>query len=402
MERDVLAVFDEFYQHSKFEKSLNATFIALIPKKNGASNIRDFRPISLVGSVYKILAKVLANRLKEVLNQLISESQNNFVGGKQILDSVLIANECVDSKMKSKIPGVICKLDIEKAYDHVNWEALLDLLKRMGFGVRWCRWIRTCISTVQFSVLFNESSADFFGSSRGLRQGDPLSPMLFLVMIEVFNKMMKRAEGAGLLRGFRAAGRPGGGVGVSHLLFADDTILFCNANEEQILHIRMLLLCFQAVTGLKVNALKSEMVPIGEVPNVFVLAEILGCRVRSLPMTYLGMPLGASHKSPTVWNPILEKFEHKLASWKKMYLSKGGRLTLLKSTVSSLPTYYLSLFTIPMHVKNKIERVQRDFLWGDSKTHLVGWDKVCAPLKNGGLGVRKLTTFNKALLGKWL
>ena len=142
---------------------------------------------------------------------------------------------------------------------------------------------------------------------------------LFLKMMEVFSKMMKRAEGAGLLRGFRAAGRQGGGVGVSHLLFADDTILFCDANEEQILHVWMLLLCFQAVTGLKVNVLKSEMVPIGEVPNVFVLAEILGCRVGSLPMTYLGMPLGASHKSPTVWNPILEKFEHKLASWKKMY-----------------------------------------------------------------------------------
>ena len=108
------------------------------------------------------------------------------------------------------------------------------------------------------------------------------------------------------------------------------------------------------MTGLKVNVLKTEMVPIGEVHNVHALADILGCRIGTLPMTYLGMPLGASHKSPTIWNLILEEIERKLAGWKKLYLSKGGRLTLLKSTLSSLLTYFLSLFTIPMHVANKI------------------------------------------------
>ena len=116
---------------------------------------------------------------------------------------------------------------------------------------------------------------------------------------------------------------------------------------EQVHHVRLLLLCFQAVTGLKVNVAKSELVPIGKVNNVHVLAEILGCRVGVLPMTYLGMPLWASHKSPSIWNPILEKIQRNLARWKKLYLSKGGRLTLLKSTLSSLPTYFLSLFHYP-------------------------------------------------------
>ena len=147
---------------------------------------------------------------------------------------------------------------------------------------------------------------------------------------------------------------------------------------EQILYVRLLLFCFQAVIGLKVNVSKSEMVPIGEVNNVHALAEILGRRVGSLPMTYLGMPLGASHKSLSIWNPILERIEWKLSGWKKLYLLKGDQPTLLKSMLSSLPTYFLSLFTIPTHVANKIKMLRRDFLWGDSKTHLLGWDKVYA------------------------
>ena len=134
-----MAFFKDFHRQCVFEKSLNATFLCLIPKKTNAVNINDFRPISLVGSLYKLLAKVLANRFQEVLDKLISDSQNSFVGGRQILDSVLIANECLNSRLKSGIPGVIIKLDIEKVYDHVNWNALFYLMERMGFGARWSR-----------------------------------------------------------------------------------------------------------------------------------------------------------------------------------------------------------------------------------------------------------------------
>jgi hypothetical protein len=151
---------------------------------------------------------------------------------------------------------------------------------------------------------------------------------------------------------------------------------------------------------------KSELIPVGDVPNISVLGDIMYCRIGSLPMTYLGMPLGSSFKSKDIWNSILEKMERRLAGWKSLYLSKGGRLTLLKSTLSSLPTYYLSLFTIHVSVANRIEKLQRNFLWGGEgdgvNHHLLNWDTICPPIAYGGLGVRKLMTFNKALLGKWL
>ena len=205
VEKDVMDLFDYFHRHSMFEWSLNASFLTLIPKKCNVVSIKDFRPISLVGSVYKLLPKVLANRLRAVLDNLISESQNSFVGGRQILDSVLIANECLDSRLKSKLPGVVFKLDIEKAYDYVNWEALFYLLGRMGFGVKWRGWIKACVTFVRFFVLVNSSLEGFFGSSCGLRQGDPLSPLRFLLIMEVLSRLLKKSEECILFGVFRWA-----------------------------------------------------------------------------------------------------------------------------------------------------------------------------------------------------
>jgi hypothetical protein len=135
---DIIEVFYDFHAREMFEKSSNVSFIALIPKIPGAISLKDFRPISLVGGIYKIIAKVLANGLKTVLEKVISKSHSAFIKGRQILDPIIIANECLDSQVRSGESGIICKMDLEKAYDHVYWDFLLCMLRRCGFRGKWC------------------------------------------------------------------------------------------------------------------------------------------------------------------------------------------------------------------------------------------------------------------------
>ena len=402
---EVIGFFKEFHDNARFVKNLNTTFLVLIPKKQSVANFKDLRPISLVGGLYKILAKVLANRIKRVMDKVISKSQNAFVEGRQILDAVLIANELVDSSLRRKKCGLVCKLDIEKAYDSISWEFLYKVLDKMGFGNRWMSWMKWCISTASFSILINGSPAGFFQSSRGLRQGDPLSPYLFVIGMEALSCLINRAVVGNYLSGIGVANGRGEELSISHLLYADDTLIFCEDDIEQLKFLSWILMWFEAMSGLKINLTKSEIIPIGPVNNLVELASELGCNIGSLPTSYLGLPLGAKHKALGVWDSIEERYRKRLAAWKTQYISKGGRITLIRSTLSSLPIYHLSLFRMPQRVRVRLERIQREFLWGGSgpekKIPLVSWDIVCSEKNKGGVGLKSFSKLNKALLSKW-
>jgi len=189
---------------------------------------------------------------------------------------------------------------------------------------------------------------------------------------------------------------------ISHLLFADDTLF----EESNLCSRRCILLLFEAMSGRRVNLSKSVLIPVGEVPQIFHLAHFFGCGVEYLPCSYLDLPLGAPYKCKALWEPIVERFHKRLAEWISKPLSKGVRMTLLQSTLSSRPVYFMSLFTIQATVTNQLEKIMRDFLWSSSDSnngfHWAHWDDVCWPTHEGGLGIRHLCNMNKALKAKWL
>ncbi|RVW55793.1 LINE-1 retrotransposable element ORF2 protein [Vitis vinifera] len=404
IKEDLMRVFFEFHTKGVINQSTNATFIAMVPKKSQTFKISDYRPISLVTSLYKIIAKVLSGRLRKVLHETIFGSQGAFVEGRQILDAVLIANEVVDEKRRSGEEGVVFKIDFEKAYDHVEWGFLDHVLQRKGFSQKWRSWMRGCLSSSSFAILVNGNAKGWVKASRGLRQGDPLSPFLFTLVADVLSRLMIRAEETGITEGF-LVGRDR--TRVSLLQFADDTIFFSKASLDLLQNLKIILLVFGQVSGLKINLEKSTISGINTRQEMLSsLALVLECRVSEWPLSYLGLPLGGNPKTIGFWDPVVERISRRLDGWKKAYLSLGGRITLIQSCLSHIPSYFLSLFKIPVSIASKIEKMQRDFLWsgaGEGKRdHLIRWEVVSRPREMGGLGFGKTSMRNSALLGKWL
>ena len=180
-------------------RHLNITWVTLIPKVENPTSIKEFRPISMVGAIYKIISKILSSRLKEVIAPLIDESQSAFVGNRQILDGVLIANESLRWLKNKKIHGTLIKLDFQKAYDSVNLSFLELIMEKLGFGRKWIRWIINCVCTASMSIILNGSPLKPFKMEKGLRQGDPLSPYLFILVSEGLVSILQKANEMNLI-----------------------------------------------------------------------------------------------------------------------------------------------------------------------------------------------------------
>ncbi|KAE8696464.1 hypothetical protein F3Y22_tig00110670pilonHSYRG00065 [Hibiscus syriacus] len=353
----------------------------------------------------KLRTKVLAGRLKRVIGKVISETQCAFLAGRQIFDGILVANEVIHSLYKESDArgGLILKLDFAKAYDCVCWEFFDLVQQQMGFGSRWRGWVWECISTVRVSVLLNGSPTKEFKMLRGLRQGDPLSPFLFLMVTETLHLMLEGAVSKGYIEGIHNVAP---NTIILHLQFADDTILFLRPDQDGLRNVKRILRCFELGSGLTINFTKSCLVGVGmEEDSVRQLAAVCGCTASRLPFKYLGIPLGVDPRRVSVWDPVIDKCITKLSRWKSRFLSFVGRIVLINSVLSSLPLYYMSLYSVPKTVLWKIDKIRRDFLWGSygsgRKMSRINWGKMCKPKKKGGAGIIDLGAKNKALLAKW-
>ncbi|XP_020253777.1 uncharacterized protein LOC109830826 [Asparagus officinalis] len=402
---DLVALINFFGDNPSSLHRVNRVLITLIPKSKDIPTVKDFRPISLINCIFKIFTKALAIRLAPIMQDLIAPSQSAFQKGRSTLDSILIANEMIHFCSKRKKEVAMVKIDFAKAFDSISWNFLINLLKARGFGDKWCSWIYYIVSTSNCSVLVNGSPSKSFTCKRGLKQGDPLSPLLFNLSVDVLSRMIMYNVDEGLLSSLQIR-EPLNHIRI--LQFADDTLLFVRSTLKDISALKAILYIFEDISGLGINYSKSSLLYFGNIQNRGLsLSSALNCRFDSLPIKYLGLPLKRGKLSKSDWQPLLNNLHHKLASWKCNCLSYGGRLVLLNSVLTSIPLYFMSFYKLPGWLIKEVDKIRRNFLWSGKSVSkpfkcLVNWKRVCMNKLEGGLGVKDLKTFNISLLSKWL
>ncbi|KAK1609661.1 hypothetical protein QYE76_033334 [Lolium multiflorum] len=363
---------------------LNSANIVLLPKKEGAEEIVDYRPISLIHAIAKIIAKMLSIILGPYMDSLVSNAQSAFIKKRSIHDNFLYVKNLATRLHKSKTSAILFKLDIRKAFDNVRWDYIVDLLQKRGFPSRFRNWIVSILTTSSSRVLLNGVAGLPIRHGRGLRQGDPLSPLLFVLAIDPLAQILERATTFGLLhklRGRRDILRTS--------LYADDAAVSVAPFKEDIQNLANILGNFRDATGLCTNFQKSAVAPICcEALDLDAILEDMPATRTTFPMRYLGLPLSVRCLKRRDMQHLEDKCAGKLPTWNGNLITTVGRTALVKSVIASQAIYYLTPLAMPPGTMKFIVKIERAFLWSAKDTTTgakcnVNWELVCRPKKYG-------------------
>eukprot|EP00253_Pinus_taeda_P026585 PITA_26585 len=370
---DLLRVIEECRETGTMYNAINSTFIALIPKTDSSSSFDDYHPISLCNVIYKIISKIIANRIRPILSRHIAPHQFAFLEHRQIHEVVGVAQEALHSIWTKHLKEIILKIDLAKAFDRVSWLYLKMILIHLGFPQNFISWIMACITTPTFSVLINGSASQFFHSKRGLRQGCPLSPLLFLIVMDALSRLIDSAKRNGDFSGLRITNE----CSLTHLLFVDDVMIFLDGSIRDSRSFSNIINLFSSATGMLANHSKSYIILSKTSIHESLLAQ--QCFPYSIHppdhgLKYLGFRIKPVSSKIIDWIWLVAKLEKRLNIWSHRYLSRAGRLVLVKAVLEATPE-------------------KRIFAW-------IGWKKIATPKKWGGWGLKDLPSFAQALAAK--
>ncbi|XP_060969468.1 uncharacterized protein LOC133036755 [Cannabis sativa] len=405
---DLITLVKNFFVVGSFPRELNHTNIVLIPKKKNPESMSDLRPISLCNVLYKIISKVLANRFKDVLPVVISNHQSAFLPGRLISDNIMVAFEIMHYLKRKRVGKdgfMALKLDMSKAYDRVEWNFLENMLLRMGFHRHWVHLIMSCVTSVSYNITHGGHSMGPILPTRGLRQGDPLSPYLFLICAEGLSLLFKHFERQHWLTGCRVAR---GSPVVSHMLFANDSYVFCKANDNEAQNVLRLLQQHESASGQQVNFAKSSVFFSKNVASAVRdrLCGLMQLNAASDDSFYLGLPCFMGKNKNAILGFLKDKMKKKIFSWETKFLSKAGKEVLIKSVAQALPSYAMSVFLLTQEICSSLEGMMAKFWWkyqsnsSSRGVSWISWKKLCQHKDIGGLGFRDLRDYNLSFLGK--
>ncbi|KAL2922219.1 LINE-1 retrotransposable element ORF2 protein [Bienertia sinuspersici] len=386
----------------KLLKELNHTLLSMIPKSSCPTSVTEFRPISCCNTLYKCITKVLCSRLRMVLPSLISLNQGAFVQDRYIVHNILVCQDLIRHYgRRNNRPSCMIKLDLRKAYDTVEWGFIEEMMTVLGFPDHFIALVMMCVSSPTFSLVINGCSEGFFPSKRGLRHGDPMSPLLFVLCMEYLTRVMNCMTADPVFK-FHPRCK---GAKLSHMCFADDLILCCHGDIKSVEIILEAFAIFSSSTRLCANKGKTEVYCSGVEENIVKeILNLTGFVRGSLPFKYLGVPISPRRLAKNHCEVLLDKMSSRIRTRSSRHLSFAARSVLVNSVLMAVHSYWAHVFLLPKSVIDGIEKICRSFLWyGTSFSTNPGaikWEDVCKRKKDGGLGFRNIGLWNIAMLGK--